>query len=212
MEDIVTNEIPLHVKAENMRKAFATNSGVQLISKEEFKSKNEEERRTYLAYVAIILTHIGFINLMPPKKFWQSAINKLIFLTEGFQYGNKAKKVQIKIGIMLLLYVLAIFFISTVSIWLKLLSVGLCIFLLAKLQNKWLAKVVVEYALASPSGLLNLWNAKLIAIHIISINKTYDIVVTDNLFEDIVLKVLAWDDLMTKQLVTRDEYFLKYQQ
>jgi len=211
MEVMLTDEIPLHVKAENMRKAFAINSGVQLISKEEFKIKNEEERRTYLAYVAIILSHIGFINLMPPKIFWQSAINKLIFLTDGFQYGNKAKKVQIKIGIMLLLYVLAIFFISTVSIWLKLLSIGLCIFLLSRLQNKWLAKVVIEYALASPSGLLNLWNAKLIAIHVNSINKTYDMVVVNNLFEDIVLKVLCWDELMSKQLVTRDEYLQKYQ-
>jgi hypothetical protein len=110
---------------------------------------------------------------------------------------------------MFLVAVLAICFLTSIAVWLKVISIIACVFIFNKLQNKWLGQVVIEYALSSPYALLNMWNANLLVIHIVSTNSTYDKVVADNLFEDIILNALAWDDLMTKSIVTRAAYFEK---
>ena len=202
-------KFPLHIEEENMRKMFAIDAGYELIDINNFIKFDENEKREYLARIAITLFHIGCLDFFPPKTFWGSTTKQLKFLTEGFINGDKAQKVQNKIGWMFLVAVLVICFLTSMSVLLKVLSVIACVFVFNNLQNKWLGKVVIEYALGSPYGLLNMWNAKLLAMHIVSTNSTYDKVVTDNLFEDIILNVLAWDDLMTKPIVTRLEYFQK---
>ena len=201
----------LDKKADDVRKLFAIDAGYELISKSDFIKLNEKDRREYLAGIAITLYQIGSVDFFPPKVFTATTTKQLKQFTEGFINGDRAQKIVNKVTLLSFLSVIGIFFLTSISIWLKVLAIAITLFSLIKLQSKWLAKVVVEYALASPYGLLNMWNAKLLAIHIISSNKTYDMVVTNNLFEDIVLKVLAWDELMSKQLVTRDEYFQKYQ-
>jgi hypothetical protein len=200
-------KFPLHIEEDNMRKIFAIDAGYELISKKEFVSFGSKEKREYLAKVGISLYQIGRIDLYPPNNFQFSATKKLIFFTTGFVNGDRAQKTVNKITIIFWLFVLSIFLFTSISIWFKLLSIGVVFLALRYLQNKWLGTIVIECALGSQYGLLNMWDSKLLAIHNIALDKTYDAIVADNLFEDIILYALAWDDLMSKKILTRNEYF-----
>jgi hypothetical protein len=56
---------------------------------------------------------------------------------------------------------------------------------------------------------MNMWNYKLIGLMLkgSSGNSIYDTVLYENRWQDIVLSILGWHDLIEQKIQTKDEYF-----
>lgn len=205
----LNNDFSLAIDAENMRKILAAN-GVLLIEKSDFKKLTPEDKNEYLSRLAIQLCIIGFLKVLPPKVFWQSTLDQLIYATDSMYWGNKAKKIHSFFGIAMMFVGIYFFFFSPISFWYALPLVGFIAYLGNKIRNRQLRNFVTLVALDSPHSFVLMWECKLIALQKNSheSGSFYDKALYKNKWQDIVLSTIAWDDLMEQAIMTRDEYLL----
>ena len=179
------------------------------MDKNKFIELSKDDKNQFLALLAIDTCKKGLLTILPINTFWHSTLENLYSATSDFYYGGKAKSIAARYNLLLLAPLIYIPFFSPLKFWYALIAVVASVFIVNKLRTNSFRNYIVEVALDSPYGFMNMWNYKLMGLMVknSSGSSIYDTVVSENRWQDIVLSMLGWHDLMEQKIQTKDEYF-----
>lgn len=127
---------------------------------------NEEKYKQDIetASKVINLIHAEKVSMLLPNSFWNSTIQNIIELTDGFHYGNLGKKIVIKYNLILIIYVILCVAFSSYAWYMNLIFIGMAVYVGNKFRSKELKKCIQTVALDNPYSFFDAWKKKLFAL------------------------------------------------